>query len=234
MARDDFFDNLRLAHQFLIAPRVNSGQGRASDAHLAARIHSSDLWLTPKSVEGFDESDFKDWPVAERQKLAKEVAAFLGAARSVVANEPATKAQSRIARKHLDGIIRIVGGRLQNQWVDDITEMEKVAVAAANGKNWHLEQDEKEVSESLLGMYKAPRLRIRTPDHEIMLVPIVRFGSGRQGVVDLMVLPSYEREYVVVLKGDEWQIVSLNGRQFRRPFNQRTLVNTIQNLPRRR
>jgi hypothetical protein len=110
--------------------------------------------------------------------------------------------------------------------------MEGVAAAAAREKGWHVDPDEKEISESLLGTYRAPRIRIKTPDHEVVLVPGARFGSGRQGLVDLMVLPSYERAYVVAFKSGVWHIISLRGTQTKRPFNPRTLVNTITRLPR--
>jgi len=232
MARDEFFDNLRHADQMLTAPHVNSGLGRAIDTDYSKRLHSADLWLTAKAVEGFDPADFRAWPREERERLVKEVAAFLEIASRVAPDKPATKSQSENARRHLKAAIEVVGRRLQQQWLSELKQMEHVAATAAKEKSWYVDSDEKEISESLLGTYKAPRIRIRTPDHEVVLVPGVRFGSGRQGLVDLMVLPSYERAYVVAFKSGEWQIVSLRGTQSKRPFNPQTLVNTITRLPR--
>ncbi len=115
-------------------------------------------------------------------------------------------------------------------WLDAQKQMLEEATAAAKKKGWFFEEDEKEMQESLLGSYKAPRLRIRTLNNEVLLDPIARFGSGRQGVVDLVVMPTFETAYLVVFKNGEWQIVSPRGTMHRRPFSQTTLVNTITTL----
>ncbi len=231
MAREEFIDSLRFASQMLPPPKVNSGQGAESDAHLSSALHFADLWLTPRSVEGFDPADFADWPRKEREELAREVAAFLEIARRVQANKPATKTQSKQARKHLERAIQIVRPHLLHEWLEAQEKMLKEATAAARARGWYVERDEKEVLESLLGTYNAPRLRIRTRDQEVVLDPIARFGSGRQGVVDLVVMPTYEMVYLVTFKDGRWQIVSPRGRLHRRPFSQTTLANSIAKLP---
>src|SRR5690242_3754424 len=108
MAREQFIDNLRIASRILTPPSVNSEQSPETDAYLAAKLHARDLWLTPKSVEGFDLADFGDRPVKEREELRKEVGAFQAIAEKVPTNKPATKAQSNQARKHLERAISIV------------------------------------------------------------------------------------------------------------------------------
>ncbi len=90
--------------------------------------------------------------------------------------------------------------------------------------------DQKEVLESLLGRYKAPRLRIRTQDGEVVLDPVALFGSGRKGVVDLVVMPTYETAYLLAFKNGQWQIVSPRGTAHSRPLTRATLVNTITKL----
>ena len=64
-----------------------------------------------------------------------------------------------------------------------------------------------------------------------MLDPIACFGSGRQGVVDLVVMPTYETAYYVTLKEGRWHIVSSEGTFNQRPFNRKTLVSTINKVP---
>src|SRR5260370_464813 len=108
MAREEFIDSLRLAFRDLSGWRVSSGQGAQTDAYLAKTLHYADLWLTPKSVEGFDPADFLDWPKHEREKLTKEVESFRAIAEQVPANKPATNAQSKQARKHLERELQIV------------------------------------------------------------------------------------------------------------------------------
>jgi hypothetical protein len=230
MAREEFIDNLRRASRLLPPPGVSSHQGAQTDAMLSARLHAADLWLTPKYVEGFDPADFADWPRAQREELAKEVAAFRTVAEQVSSAKPATKAQSQQARRHLEQVIKLVRHHLLHEWLNAQQQMMEEATEAAKAKGWHVDQDEKEILESLLGIYQAPRLRIRTQDKEVILDPIARFGSGRQGVVDLVVMPTYETAYMVTYKGNHWYIVSPHGSQHSRPFNRTTLVNTITKL----
>jgi hypothetical protein len=228
-ARQQFIDNLRVASRSLRPPAFVAGPRHVAD--LASALDSADLWLTQKSVEGFHPADFRDLPELQQQKLKNEVASFLAVARSVPANKAATRAQSNQARKHLEQVIQIVGSQLREKWLKAHRTMLEEATAAAKTQNWHVQEDEKEVLESLLGRYKAPRLLIQTPDRGVVLDPIARFGSGRRGIVDLVLLPTYETAYLVTFKDDEWQIVSARGTMSRRPFSGTTLVNTIAHMP---
>lgn len=202
-------------------------------ADLSSVLHAGDLWLTPKSVDGFDPVEFADWPKKQREELAKVVRAFLAVAKKIPTTKPAPKAVSGEARKYLERAIQIVRQQLLHEWLEAQKKMVEEATAAAKKAGWHVEKDEKELLESLLGTYKSPRLRIRTRDQEVVLDPIARFGSGRQGVVDLVVMPTYETMYLVTFKNGQWQIVSPRGTLHRRPFNETTLVNTITQISHR-
>jgi hypothetical protein len=231
VAGEQFIDNLRVASRLLRSPIVESGRGLKSDADIASTLHSADLWLTPKSVEGFQAADFRDLPETQQQKLKSEIASFLDIAKKVPANKPASKSQSSQARKHLEQVIRIVGDHVRGKWLKVHRMMLEDAKAAAKENNWHVQEDEKEVIESLLGRYKIPRLLIQTRKGSIVLDPIACFGTGRRGIVDLVTLPTYETAYLVTFKDDEWQIISPHGTMNRRPFNKTSLINTITHLP---
>jgi hypothetical protein len=227
MAREEFIDNLRHASRLL----ASSGNGGTFGHYSGSALHSSDPWLTPKAVEGFDRKDFSDWPRKDVDSLARDVSAFVDLEKEIPTNVIALKVRSKNARNHLEGIIEIVGQRLLNEWLEAQEQMVKEATAAAQENGWYVEKDEKKLRETLLGAYRAPRLRIRTPLKEVVLDPIARFGSGRQGVVDLVVMPTYDTAYLVTLKEGRWHIVSPEGTLKRRPFNRKTLVNTINKVP---
>jgi hypothetical protein len=223
MAREDFFENLRLADQ-MVRP-VKIGWPGSKVASL-----QDGRWLTPGSVEGYNPEDFADWPADDRRKLDAAVAAFLAIAHQVTPKEPAPKKLAKQARGHLEEAIKIVGDRLKAEWLAAQERMIQEAAEAAKAKGWHVERDEMELEESLLGSYKAPSLLIRTWDREMRLMPVARFCAGRQGAVDLIVSPTYEREYAITFKDGHWRIVSLRGKQHKRPFNRETFGNTISRL----
>jgi len=229
MSREDFFDSLRLADRMLLSPRVGRDQrGRPS---FTSVLESSDHWLNKKAVEGFDPADFADWPEPQQRKLEKEVEGFLAIAGQIPPNKLATKTQSERARRHLDSMIELVRRPLLEEWLGAQKTMMGEAAAAAKSKKWYVEWDEKELVESLLGTYKAPRLRLRSLDREVILNPIARFGTGRRGIVDLVVMPTYETAYYIVLKDGEWRILSPRGNLSGRPFSASTFLNTITRIP---
>src|SRR6266478_1768790 len=131
MAREEFIDSLRHAFLFLLPPRVDSGQGEQTDAYISSRLRSLDLWLRPAAVKGFDPADFADWPKEKREKLAKEVAAFLAIAEKFQGNELPTKAQSMQARKHLEQVIDIVRRELLDEWLEAQRKMLEEAILGA-------------------------------------------------------------------------------------------------------
>jgi hypothetical protein len=229
----EFVDNLRVADQLLVRPRAHSGLGPRADTDLSLALDRADLWLTPKSVAGFDPAEFADLPERERNTLAAEVRAFLRIAERVPSNKPATNAQSKQARGHLELVIKTARGPLAREWIAALKRMLTEARAAAETNGWYTDEDEKEIVESLLDKYKAPRLRIRSLDKEAVLDPICRFGSGRCGVIDLVAMPTYETMYYVTFKCGDWEIASARGTSNKRPFTQTTFVNTIARLPHR-
>ena len=234
MAREQFIDSLRLADGLLDPPAVKTdgSNGWRNDHRLSAALDSADLWLSRKAVEGFDPGDFEDWPQDVRQSLSREVTSFLEIAGEVPADKPATKSQSKQARKHLESVIGIVRDRLLSDWLAAQNNMLHEAIAAAEDKGWHVDKDEKEVRERLLGAYWAPRVRIRTPDREAVLDPIACFAAGRQGVVDLVVLPTYETMYYIAFKDGDWRIASSHGASSGRAFTREAFLRAISKLPR--
>ncbi len=229
MAIEKFIDSLRSASRRLAAVGVSSE--KLNDFDSASSPQTVDSWLSPKSVEGFDAADFDDWSIDERRSLEQHVAAFRAIVEPVSATKPATKAQLKAARTHLTAIIKLAQNHILPEWLEAQEDMLQRATTAARSKGWYVEKDEKEIRESLLGKYMAPRLRIRTPNNEVVLDPIACFGSGRKGVVDLVVMPTYETAYFVTLKNGAWQIAR-QGSSNSRPFTPASLVNTINKLPR--
>jgi hypothetical protein len=223
MAREDFYDSLRLADQLLVPMKVTWPGSKTT-------YFQGDPWLTPLSVEGFNPADFADWPEKDRKRLQAEVDAFLTIARQVPPNAPASKALAKQAREHLEAVMTIVRDRLLPEWLEAQEQMLQEAEAAARAKGWYVERDEMQLEESLLRVYSAPSLLIRTWDRELRLMPVARFCAGRQGAVDVKVSPTYERAYTVTFKDGRWQIVSLQGRQNKRPFNRETFASTISRL----
>ena len=150
MAREDFFDSLRIAEEMLLPATVILPGSKVT-------FFEGDPWLNPLSVKGFDPADFADWPKEDREKLNAAVDAFLAIARAVPPRSRPPKALAKQARKHLHAAIKIVRNRNRAEWLEAQEKMIQEAAEAAKAKGWYVEKDEMELEEGLLGTYKAPR-----------------------------------------------------------------------------
>jgi hypothetical protein len=202
--------------------------GGTADRRLSALLHSADLWLNKRAVKGFDRKDFPDLKKSDLDKLENEIDAFLKIAATVPPNKPSTKEKSKAARKHLESVIHIVAHYILADWIKAQQDMINQAKATAQNEGWHVFDEHKKVAESLLGEYEAPRLRIKTQDTEVVFDPVAYFGAGRQGIVEMAVMPSFETRAMLTFKNGQWRIMPRTGNT--KPLTQATLVNTITSL----
>ncbi|HEX5269183.1 MAG TPA: hypothetical protein VFW33_01785 [Gemmataceae bacterium] len=210
MGREDFILNIRLAESELHPPQVWTDSPRASPADYAAILASGDPWLTPKSVEDFNAADF---PPQQGAALKQEVEGFVAVASQVDPAKPATKAQVRAARPHLERIAAILGDLIKDEWLLAVKALVDEAESWAQKQHWAVKRDSKTIREPLLGEYAAPRLLIHSPDGRLLLDPVKAFWTGRNGLVEFCVLPSYDSAKIF-REGGGWRVYPLrpNGR----------------------
>jgi len=95
IVKQEFLDNFRVARNLFVHRHVpvDSPQG---DPRAIAR---ASIWLTPKSVRGFDPNDFRDLDDDRRKELERALTEFLAVAGEVPASQAATPEQ--LARAQL-------------------------------------------------------------------------------------------------------------------------------------
>ena len=92
MSLQEFWTSVRTGASFLL-PSATVDSPKLDANHIESMLRGTHVWLTPKSVEGFDESDFDFLPDDERGRLAQCVSDFVDAARQVPPDQTATDAQ---------------------------------------------------------------------------------------------------------------------------------------------
>ncbi len=98
MSLPEFWDNVRLGAGVLF-PVVGVDSPRLDRAMLEQILRRANAWLTPKSVEGFDISDFGFLSDDDRAKLASAVNDFAAIASQMPPKGAATKGQEKKARE---------------------------------------------------------------------------------------------------------------------------------------
>jgi len=107
MSLRDFWTSVRTASRF-IAPGAPADSPRLDSAKIEGLLRSAVVWLTPKSVEGFNPEDFDFLPLAERQDLIDSVNRFSDLARQVPPDKPATDQQIQQALSQFLRIVEIL------------------------------------------------------------------------------------------------------------------------------
>ncbi len=107
MSRDDFLASVSVACSAL-SPTVQA-DGRPNNAdYLTTVMRRADLWLTTKSVEGFNARDWTHWARDAQERLRVAVERFKAIAEQVPAKGPATLEQSESARRLLREIAMLL------------------------------------------------------------------------------------------------------------------------------
>ena len=93
MAKQDFLPNFRIARNLFAHQRVETDGSNPDQAALERRLGRAAVWLTPKSVKGFNADDFPELGVDRQRELQAAVQDFLEVAKVVPPKEPATPEQ---------------------------------------------------------------------------------------------------------------------------------------------
>lgn len=92
MSLREFWISVRTGAKFLL-PSATVDSPKLDANRIESMLRGTFIWLTPKAVEGFDESDFDFLADGERNRLTQCVNEFVNAAQQVPPDQPATDAQ---------------------------------------------------------------------------------------------------------------------------------------------
>ncbi len=91
--KQEFLDNFRVARNLFAHPRVEADSPQIETGAIAQTLARAAIWLTPKSVKGFDAADFAELGPDRQKELQGAYNAFLNVAKQVPPDEPATEEQ---------------------------------------------------------------------------------------------------------------------------------------------
>lgn len=89
-SKNSFLTNLRTARNLFFHGKVMADRPEVDTSAIERTLARSAIWLTPKSVSGFNAADFAELGVDRQQELLSAVQSFLAIAEDVALNEPAT------------------------------------------------------------------------------------------------------------------------------------------------
>jgi len=107
MAIDEFWRNLRTAAS-LYSPTVAADSRSIDVPRIESSLRSADLWLTLRSIDGFEIGEFEFLDEDRRIALNESVQRFREVAGAVRADKPATPAQANEGRAAFEAILSIL------------------------------------------------------------------------------------------------------------------------------
>jgi hypothetical protein len=92
-SKEKFLANFRVARNLFFHPRAETDSPIIDTASISDALTRGALWLTPKSVAGFNAADFPELKADRQAALVSAVQAFKAVASQVPADKPPTKEQ---------------------------------------------------------------------------------------------------------------------------------------------
>lgn len=93
-SKRDFLLNLRVARNLFVHPqKVQADSDKIDTAKISAMLSRAAIWLTPKSVAGFNAADFPELGPDRQAELLSAVQSFKAVAEQVPSDKPATAEQ---------------------------------------------------------------------------------------------------------------------------------------------
>jgi hypothetical protein len=108
MPIDYFWQNLRTAASEFGPPAMSADAAERDTDAWERRLQNPDRWLTPRSVDGFDPTDFDFLESEQREALRRSVEAFLAVAAAVPRKKAASPRQVREGGTAFSEILRIL------------------------------------------------------------------------------------------------------------------------------
>jgi hypothetical protein len=124
MAKQEFLANFRIARNLFVHNRVNSDSLEPDQQASQNFVGRAAIWLTPKSVKGFNVADFPELSPDRQNELQTTVRDFLEVANKVPPSQPATPGQLSNAKAAFAKMLAIL-----QPYVPPPPEGEKVEAA---------------------------------------------------------------------------------------------------------
>jgi hypothetical protein len=138
-ARRDFLGRFRVARNLFVHPQRGEVGGERVDAGASVdTLARSAIWLTPKSVAGFEAADFPELGPVLQAELQTAVQNFLAVATQVPADKAATKEQYGAAGAAFARILEILTPYLP---VSDEAEQVEAALRTVELPSWVVNWD---------------------------------------------------------------------------------------------
>ncbi len=138
MSKQGFLDNCRIARSLFVHPGVRTDGPTVDSQELESMVARAAIWLTPKSVKGFNADDFPELGSDQREELRSAINEFLRVAREVPPTEPASQQQLNTARAAFTKVLRILEPYLPEEGTKVEKALENVAFPPAVA-NWDYE-----------------------------------------------------------------------------------------------
>lgn len=151
-----------------------------SDDSISGALHGAALWLTPKVVEEYAPGGLRG-PAGVQERLRAAVGAFGSTAGDVPPDQPPTRdqfARAPAAFRELTGAVREA---VLGEWTDAVNALLRDVEGWVVTAGWRSRRVEWKTTETPLGAYTLPQLRVFADADLYVSEPVARFVPGATG-----------------------------------------------------
>ena len=185
-SKERFLANFRVARNLFVHSRAETESPTIDPASISDALTRGAIWLTPKSVEGFNAADFPELKADRQAELLNAVQTFKAVASQVPADEPPTKEQYSNAATAFIAILNILSPYLPTP-----EESKKVEKALRNVPfppwvvNWDYELGSSEDGEAAVWVNVFAEANVARSDYGrfgTRIIPMIRQALEAEGV----------------------------------------------------
>ncbi len=108
MSKQEFLNNFRIARNLFVHPRIETDGNHLDPQSVSQQLARAAIWLTPRSVAGFNAADFPELGPDKQRDLQTAIRDFMEVAKQVPANKPATTEQNRNGAAAFEKLLAIL------------------------------------------------------------------------------------------------------------------------------
>ena len=185
-SKEKFLANFRVARNLFVHSRAETDSPTIDTASISDASTRGALWLTPKSVEGFNAADFPELKADRQAELLNAVQAFKAVASQVPPDKPPTKEQYGNAATAFIAILNILSPYLPTP-----EESKKVEKALRNVPfppwvvNWDYELGSSEEGDAAVWVNVFAEGNVARSDYGrfgSQIIPMIRQALAAEGV----------------------------------------------------
>jgi hypothetical protein len=120
--------------------------------------------------------------------------------------------------------------QVRDEWIAEVHRVIAEAETWSEERGWGTLRDHRTITEDPIGSYQVPVLLIHTPKGRLLLSPQARYVFGGNGLIDVMLYPSFDVQNCLVKVEDGWRIAAIGNPELGERWSKESFVRVVNQM----